>query len=331
MDGLGSGWRNVQERRSVSVSGFGVPRGLVAQHTLKSVIGAAGIGVHTGKRVSLTLHPAEAGSGIAFRRIDLPGAPLLAARFDRVVDTRLSTVLGDEANPGLRVGTVEHLLASLRALGVDNALVEIDGPELPILDGSAEGFVFLIDCAGLVAQDEPRQVLEVRIPVRVEDGAGGSCTLLPHAPGAGQGLVLDVSIAYKQAGIAPQRLELELDPAAFRSELGRARTFGFAEDVVKLRAAGLARGGSLANAVVLDRGRVLNSGGLRFTDEFVRHKAMDCVGDLALAGAPLSGRLVADRPGHALNNALLRALFATQGAVRMVDEVAREDDVAVAA
>jgi len=329
MDGLASGWRSGTD--TLGTAGFGSRGAVLWQHTLKSVIGAAGIGVHGGQRASISMHPAPAGHGIVFRRVDLPGQPVVVARFDRVVDTRLCTVLGDPSDERIRVGTVEHLLAAISALGLDNALIEIDGPELPILDGSAEGFVFLIDCAGLVAQDEPRQVLEVLRPVTVEDSAGGRCTLLPRSANDSQGLAIDATIAFPHAGIAPQGIELELSAASFRSELARARTFGFAEDVVKLRAAGLARGGSLANAVVLDRGRVLNAGGVRFADEFVRHKALDCVGDLALAGMPIRGRLVAERPGHALNNALLRELFGTPGAFRIVDALAEVEDVAEAA
>jgi UDP-3-O-[3-hydroxymyristoyl] N-acetylglucosamine deacetylase len=298
----------------------GMPQIMVAtplawQHTLKAPIGCVGVGLHTGRRVSLNLRPADPGHGIVFRRTDLGRD--IQARFDRVVDTRLATVLGDQRWASARVGTVEHLLAALAALGVDNVLVELDGPEVPALDGSAAPFVFLLDCAGLVEQPAPRAHIEIRRPVRVSDG-DAFAELRPAATGR-PGLEMALSIDFAAAAIGRQALSLRLTPETFRSELARARTFTMAEEVTQLRAAGLAQGGSLDNAVVVDQARILNPGGLRMRDEFARHKLLDAVGDLALAGAPLCGRFIAHRSGHALNNRLLRALFADASAWRTVD------------
>jgi UDP-3-O-[3-hydroxymyristoyl] N-acetylglucosamine deacetylase len=298
----------------------GTPQIMVAispawQQTLKAPIGCVGVGLHTGRRVSLNLRPADPGHGIVFRRTDLGRD--IQARFDRVVDTRLATVLGDQRWASARVGTVEHLLAALAALGIDNVLVELDGPEVPALDGSAAPFVFLLDCAGVMEQSVPRAQIEICRPVRVSDG-DAFAELRPSVSGR-PGLEMALSIDFAAAAIGRQALSLRLTPETFRSELARARTFTMAEEVTQLRAAGLAQGGSLDNAVVVDQARILNPGGLRMRDEFARHKLLDAVGDLALAGAPLCGRFIAHRSGHALNNRLLRALFADVSAWRTVD------------
>jgi UDP-3-O-[3-hydroxymyristoyl] N-acetylglucosamine deacetylase len=298
----------------------GTPQIMVAispawQQTLKAPIGCVGVGLHTGRRVSLNLRPADPGHGVVFRRTDLGRD--IQARFDRVVDTRLATVLGDQRWASARVGTVEHLLAALAALGIDNVLVELDGPEVPALDGSAAPFVFLLDCAGVIEQSVPRAQIEIRRTVRVSDGEAFA-ELRPSVSGR-PGLEMALSIDFAAAAIGRQALSLRLTPETFRSELARARTFTMAEEVTQLRAAGLAQGGSLDNAVVVDQARILNPGGLRMRDEFARHKLLDAVGDLALAGAPLCGRFIAHRSGHALNNRLLRALFADVSAWRAVD------------
>lgn len=290
------------------------------QQSLKSSIGCVGTGLHCGQRVSLTLRPAEAGHGIVFRRTDLGRD--IPARFDRVVDTKLSTVLADRQWASVRVGTVEHVLAALAGLGIDNALVELDGPEVPILDGSAAPFVFLIECAGIVTQAAPRRAIEILRPVRVTEGAAFA-ELQPvagHARGLDPARRLDMalSIDFAAAAIGRQAVSVRLTPDIFRRDLAQARTFGLLEEVEALQAAGLAMGGSLDNAVVVDGDRVLNPGGLRMPDEFVRHKLVDAVGDLALAGAMLHGRLVAHRTGHSLNNRLLHALFADVSAWREV-------------
>ena len=273
------------------------------QRTLKAPIDCVGTGLHSGQHVRLELQPAPPGTGLLFRRADLGRD--IPARFDHVLDTRLCTVLGLPDDPAVRVGTVEHVLAALAGAGIHNAVVQVDGPEVPILDGSAESFLFLIDCAGVVEQSELVNAIEVMRPVRVADG-DAFAELRPAA----FGLDMALSIDFDAAAIGRQALTLRLTPESFRAELARARTFTLAGEVERLRAVGLARGGSLDNAVVVDGARVLNPGGLRMADEFVRHKLLDAVGDMALAGAPLRARFVAHRSGHALNNRLLRALFA---------------------
>ncbi len=285
--------------------------GIRCQQSLKASIGCVGVGLHSGQRVNLTFRPAPVDHGIVFRRGDI-GADI-PARFDRVVDTKLATVL---AQGEARVGTIEHVMAALVGCGIDNAVVELDGPEPPILDGSAAPFVFLVDCAGIVAQDAPRTTIEVLRPVRVSDG-DGFAELRPPRPDT-PGLEMALSIDFDAVAIGRQALSLRLTPESFRQELAHARTFTLAEDIDQLRAAGLGRGGSLENAVVVDQARVLNPAGLRVPDEFVRHKLMDAVGDLALAGAPLHGRFVAHRSGHTLNHRLLRTLFADHSAWREI-------------
>jgi UDP-3-O-[3-hydroxymyristoyl] N-acetylglucosamine deacetylase len=273
------------------------------QKTLKAPIGCVGIGLHTGRRVELRLLPAPAGTGIVFRRTDLNAT--IPARYDHVVDTRLCTVIGLPDRPDARVGTVEHLMAALAGAGVNNAIVEVDGPEVPIHDGSSASALFLIDCAGVVGQDEFVPCIEVLRPVRVEQGeAFAELRPFPLA------FDMALSIAFDAAAIGRQALSLRLTEDSFRTELARARTFTVKTEVDMMRAAGLALGGSLENAVVVDGPRVLNPTGLRMADEFVRHKLLDAVGDLALAGGVLHARFVGHRTGHALNNRLLRALFA---------------------
>jgi UDP-3-O-[3-hydroxymyristoyl] N-acetylglucosamine deacetylase len=283
------------------------------RRTLKTAIDCVGIGLHSGRRVSLALRPAAAGTGILFRRTDL-GIDI-PARFDRVVDTRLCTALVAEQAPHARIGTVEHVMAALAGTGVTDAVLELDGPEVPILDGSAAPFVFLIDCAGTVSLGAAAPVIEVLRTVRVSEGDA----FAELAPATTPGFEATLSIDFPATAIGHQKVSLRVTPAAFRAGLSDARTFTLAEDISRLRAAGLAQGGSLDNAVVVDGPLVLNPGGLRRPDEFVRHKLLDVVGDLALAGATFSARFSGHRSGHALNNRLLRALFADRGAWRLVE------------
>jgi UDP-3-O-[3-hydroxymyristoyl] N-acetylglucosamine deacetylase len=288
------------------------------QRTLKAAIDCVGIGVHTGRRVNLTIRPAAADHGIVFRRTDLDRR--IEARFDNVTDTRLCTVLADPAMPSARVGTVEHLMAALSALSIDNALIDVDGPEIPILDGSAAPFVFLLDCAGSVELDAPRRVIEIRHPIRVAAGPAWA-ELRPLGPAARAQdpvLEMDLSIDFAASAIGRQSASLRLTPDSFRHEIASARTFAHAGEVEQLQAAGLARGGSLDNAIVVDGADILNPGGLRMVNEFASHKLVDAVGDLALAAGRLHGRYVAHRTGHELNNRLLRALFANPAAWRVV-------------
>jgi len=274
---------------------------------LKNRIHCAGVGLHSGRRVSLTIAPARTNAGIRFIRTDLAGPRAeLPARWDHVVDTRLCTVLGNAE--GVTIGTVEHIMAALRGCNVDNATIELDGPEVPILDGSADPFVFLIDAVGTVEQAAPRQAVRVLKPVTVGDSRRGA-TLRP-----GQGSRFGFEIEFPSAAIGHSSRALALVNGAFKHELAAARTFCFLKEVEAMRQAGLARGGSLANAVVIDGDRVLNEGGLRFGDEFVRHKLLDSVGDLFLAGAPIIGHYQGFKSGHELNNRLLRALFADRSA-----------------
>jgi UDP-3-O-[3-hydroxymyristoyl] N-acetylglucosamine deacetylase len=281
------------------------------QRTLKAPISCVGVGLHSGRKLRLVLRPAPTDSGIVFRRSDL--GINIPARYDHVIDTRLCTVLALPGEPSARIGTVEHILAALAGSGVTNAIVEIDGPEIPILDGSAASFLFLIDCAGLATQSVSAPVIEITRKVRVEKGEAFA-ELHPAAFGMG----IDMSIAFDAPAIGSQSLGMQLTPESFRRELARARTFTQAREIAALRAAGLALGGSLDNAVVVDEAQVLNPCGLRMPDEFVRHKMLDAVGDLSLAGATLRARLVARRSGHALNNQLLRAVFADDANWRLL-------------
>jgi UDP-3-O-[3-hydroxymyristoyl] N-acetylglucosamine deacetylase len=304
------------------MDGF-IPLDTGRRRTLKAAIGCVGVGLHTGARAALTLRPAAPGTGIVFRRTDL--GVEIPARFGQVADTRLCTALALPDRPEARIGTVEHVMAALAGCGVDDAAVEVDGPEVPILDGSAAPFVFLIDCAGITGQAGAPEAIEVLRRVRVQEGEGADAAwaeLLP-APANSSRFEADLTIDFPSTAIGRQRLALRLTPRSFREALADARTFTLAEEVARLRAMGLARGGSLANAVVVDGPLVLNPGGLRRPDEFVRHKLLDVVGDLALAGAPLRGRFVGHRSGHGLNNRLLRALFADPANWRRVPAPAR--------
>jgi UDP-3-O-[3-hydroxymyristoyl] N-acetylglucosamine deacetylase len=286
-------------------------RGYHAQRTLRSPIGCVGVGLHTGAKVSMTLHPAAPDSGICFVRHDQPGAPAVPARYDAVCDTTMCTTLGRPG--GTMVATVEHLMAALAACEIDNVMVEVGGPELPIMDGSAQPFVFLIECAGVVDQRRPRRWIEVLKPISV--GSHDKLALLEPF----DGLQIDCEIRFEHPLIDNQSLGITFGPDCFKTEIARARTFGFAERIEELWSRGLALGGSLKNAVVVSQDRVLNQEGLRFPDEFVRHKVLDIIGDLYLAGAPLIGRFVGCCAGHTLHNRLLRALFADPAAWRIVE------------
>lgn len=288
------------------------------QRTVKTAIDCVGVGLHSGRRINLTIRPAAANHGIVFRRTDL--GRQIDARFDNVIDTHLCTVLADPAMQSVRVGTVEHLMAALSALGIDNVLIDLDGPEVPILDGSAAPFVFLLDCAGTVELDAPRRVIEIRRTTRVTAGEAWAemRPLGPAARAAEPVLEMDLSIDFVATAIGRQSASLRLTPDSFRRDIAAARTFANADEVAQLQAAGLALGGSLQNAIVVDGAAILNPGGLRMDNEFAGHKMVDAIGDLALAGGTLHGRYVANRPGHGLNNRLMRAVFADAARWRMV-------------
>ncbi|MEO5373241.1 MAG: UDP-3-O-acyl-N-acetylglucosamine deacetylase [Alphaproteobacteria bacterium] len=285
----------------------------VRQRTLRTAIGCSGIGLHSGNRITMTLLPAEPGTGIVFRRVDIAGGgATIPALWSRVKDTRMCTVVGSDT--GVVVGTVEHLMAAFAGKGVDNVIVEINGPELPVMDGSAAPFVFLMECAGIIDQEAPRQAIRILKTVQVSDG-DKMATLYP----AESGFSVEFEIAFDNQVISRQSMALEVNGAAFATEISRARTFGFLEEVAHLRANGLARGGSLENAVVISGDSILNEEGLRFDDEFVRHKILDAIGDLYLAGRPLIGHFHGHCSGHALNNRLLHQLFADETAWTLVD------------
>lgn len=282
------------------------------QTTLATEISLTGTGVHSGAPVSVTLCPADSNTGIRFLLCNGHADGIEIVADQRAVSgVTLCTVLGN--GNGASVATVEHLLAALRGLGVDNALIEIDSSEVPIMDGSAVGFVEAIDEVGLAELDAPRRYLKVLKRVSVED-AGAYGELLPH-----NGFHLDIEIDFDTPLIGTQRIEIDLNPGSFRRELSRARTFGFMKDVERLWAAGLALGASLDNTVAIGDDRVINREGLRFPDEFVRHKALDAVGDLALAGAPILGAFRSHRGGHRLNALVLKALFADADAWTMIE------------
>lgn len=281
------------------------------RQTLASAAVCSGIGLHSGERVRLVLKPSAPGTGIVFERTDLDTADnRVEARATNVTTVRLGTTIANES--GVSVATVEHLMAALAALGVDDALIEIDGPEVPIVDGSSAPFVDLIAQVGLKATAMPRRAIRVLKAVSAEF-QGRTATFMPSLRPA-----IDVEIDFPHPSVGRQRYAFDISAETFTGEVASARTFGFKRDVEALRAAGLARGGSMDNAVVLDESGVLNEEGLRFADEFARHKALDALGDLALAGAPILGRYQASQPGHALNNVAVRALLADETAWKMV-------------
>ena len=279
------------------------------QITLARPVSFEGVGIHTGQVTRVTLRPAAANSGVRFLRTDVTDRdPAIPARVEAVCATRLGTVIGN--GDGVTVSTIEHLMAAFCGLGVDNALVEIDGPEVPIMDGSCRAFVAAIDSAGRKAQAARRRFVEILEPIVVTEG-DKSASLRPA-----EGFEVAFEIAFETTAIGRQRLYLTVDEMVFREELAPCRTFGFLHEVEALRDAGLARGGTLENVLVIEGDKVINPGGLRRADEFVRHKALDAVGDLYLLGAPLMGRYDGLYSGHGLNNALVRALIERPNAWR---------------
>ena len=274
------------------------------QKTLKTAIGCRGIGLHSGQKVSMTLHPAASDRGIVFRRTG--SSAEIRADWTSMTKSPLCTMLSD--GKGFSVGTVEHLMAALAGVEIDNAIVELDGSEVPIMDGSSAPFVFLMECAGVVEQDAARRAIKVLKPVSVIEG-GATAALFPdHC------FSMSFEIDFESPLIRRQALNLAFDVATFKIQISRARTFGLLDEVDRLRQAGFARGGSLDNAVVVGHDQILNVGGLRYADEFVRHKLLDAFGDLYLAGGPLVGRFRGVRSGHAHTKRLLTALFADDDA-----------------
>jgi UDP-3-O-[3-hydroxymyristoyl] N-acetylglucosamine deacetylase len=275
---------------------------MMKQRTLKTTIKTTGVGLHTGVRVELVLRPAQPDTGIVFHRVDLATTVTIPADARNVGDTRLSSSLEKD---GAKISTVEHLMSALAGLGIDNVNVDVAGPELPIMDGSAGPFVFLLQSAGIVEQNAPKRYFRVKMPVEIRNGDKWA-RFEPH-----HGFVLDFTIDFPHPVFGSENRHVVIDFAehSYTKEVSRARTFGFMQDVEAMRSAGLALGGSLQNAIVLDETRVLNSEGLRYDNEFAKHKVLDAIGDLYLLGHPLIGKFTAFKSGHALNNAVCRELL----------------------
>jgi UDP-3-O-[3-hydroxymyristoyl] N-acetylglucosamine deacetylase len=280
---------------------------MLRQRTLKSAVSASGVGLHTGKKVRISLRPAPVDAGIVFRRVDLKTAVDLPAKAEMVGETRLSSCL---VQGETKVYTVEHLMSALGGLGVDNAYIDIDGPEVPIMDGSAAPFVLLVQQAGMAEQAAPKKFIRILRRVEVKDGDKWA----RFEPYEGYRLAFSIDFNHPVIDKSTQSVAIDFGQTSYLKEISRARTFGFMQDVENLRENGLALGGGLDNAVVLDEYRVLNAEGLRFADEFIRHKLLDAVGDLYLLGRPVLGAFSAHKSGHALNNRLLRALLADASA-----------------
>jgi UDP-3-O-[3-hydroxymyristoyl] N-acetylglucosamine deacetylase len=280
---------------------------MIKQRTLKNVIRATGIGLHTGEKVYLTLRPAAVDSGIIFRRVDLDEPVEIAATPDNVGDTRLSTTLIQD---GTRVSTVEHLLSAMAGLGIDNAYIDVSAPEVPIMDGSAGPFVFLIQSAGIEEQNAPKRFIRIKKSVVVKDGDKWA----RFDPFEGFKVSFNIDFAHPVFQSQVQTTTVDFSSTSFVKEVSRARTFGFMRDIEQLRENNLALGGSMDNAIVMDDYRVLNEDGLRYQDEFVKHKVLDAIGDLYLLGCSLIGEFSGYKSGHALNNRLLRTLLAKEDA-----------------
>jgi UDP-3-O-[3-hydroxymyristoyl] N-acetylglucosamine deacetylase len=288
---------------------------MLQQRTLKSLTRAVGVGLHSGQRVELTLRPAQADTGIVFRRVDLPIPVDIPVSAQAVADTRLASTI---ANGGAKVHTVEHLMSACAGLGLDNLYVDITAEEVPILDGSSASFVFLLQSAGIELQAAPRRFVRVRKPVEVREGEGEKLKWARLEPYHGYKLSFEIDFAHRVVDSTGQRAEFDLSSGSYVRDIARARTFGFTKDVEVMRTNGLSLGGGLDNAVVMDDYRVLNTEDLRYDDEFVKHKILDAMGDLYLIGRPLLASYSAFRSGHALNNRLLRELLAQPDAYELV-------------
>lgn len=295
---------------------------MLRQRTLKTVVKATGIGLHSGSRVELTLRSAPPDTGIVFRRTDLDPPVEIPASAMAVKDTRLASTLDHE---GHKVATVEHLMSAMAGLGIDNAYVDVTAGEIPIMDGSAGSFVFLLQSAGLEEQNAPKRFIEVLKPVEVREGEGEDAKWARLEPFFGFRLAFSIDFNHPAVDRTGQMLEIDFGEVSYVKEISRARTFGFMQDVEALRSVGLARGGSFDNAIVMDEYRILNGDGLRFEDEFVKHKILDAIGDLYIVGRPLLAAYSAHKSGHGLNNALLRALLADEAAYRIVSFDDRRD------
>jgi UDP-3-O-[3-hydroxymyristoyl] N-acetylglucosamine deacetylase len=292
---------------------------MLRQRTLKSITRAVGVGVHSGHKVELTLRPAPPDTGVIFRRTDLPSPVDIPVNAWAVSDTRMASTISAGGDPGApKVQTIEHLMSACAGLGLDNLYVDITGEEVPILDGSAASFVFLLQSAGIALQEAPKRFLRVKKAVEIREGEGRSLKWARLEPFQGYTLSFEIEFDHPAVNATGQRVEFDMGSGRYKQEIARARTFGFTKDVEMMRARGLGRGGSLDNVIVIDDYRVLNADGLRYGDEFAKHKILDAIGDLHIAGKPLLARYVAYKSGHALNNQLLRALLADETAYEVV-------------
>ena len=284
---------------------------MVRQRTLKNVIRATGVGLHSGDKVYLTLRPAPINTGVVFCRVDLDPPVEIPARADLVSDTTMNTSV---TRNGVRVGTIEHLMAALAGMGIDNVYIDVSSPEIPIMDGSAGPFVFLLQSAGIVEQSAPKRFIRIKHPVEVRDGD----KWVRFEPFDGFKVTMTIDFDHPAFKGRSQHVELDFSRASFVKEVSRARTFGFMSQLEAMHARNLALGGSMDNAIVIDDYRVLNEDGLRYEDEFVKHKVLDAIGDIYLLGSSLIGAFSGYKSGHALNNQLLHALFADQAAWEIV-------------
>ena len=299
---------------------------MLPQRTLKAMTRAVGMGLHSGQRVELTLRPAPPDSGIVFRRVDLPSPVDIRVSAEAVCDTRLASTLSPGGDPGApKVHTVEHLMSACCGLGIDNLVIDITAEEVPILDGSAASFVFLLQSAGIELQDAPRRFLRVLRPVEVRRGEGARRMWARLEPYHGFRLAFEIDFNHPAVDSTGQRVEFDMGSGQYKRDIARARTFGFTKDVEMMRARGLSLGGSMDNAIVVDDAKVLNAGGLRYDDEFVKHKILDAIGDMYIVGHPMLAAYSAFKSGHALNNELLRALLADPANYEIVsfDDAAR--------
>jgi UDP-3-O-[3-hydroxymyristoyl] N-acetylglucosamine deacetylase len=288
---------------------------MLAQRTLKSLSKAVGVGLHSGQRVELTLRPAAPDTGIVFRRVDLPEPVDIPVNAEAVTDTRMATTI---SNGGAKVATIEHLMSAAAGLGIDNLYVDITAEEVPILDGSSASFVYLLQSAGIAIQAAPKHFIRVKKPVEVREGEGRNLKWARFDPYHGFKLAFEIEFDHPAVTSTGQRVEFDMGSGRYAREIARARTFGFTRDVEMMRSHGLALGGGMDNAIVMDDVKVLNADGLRYQDEFVKHKILDAIGDLHVVGKPLLAAYSAFRSGHAMNNQLLRALLAQPDAYDIV-------------
>jgi UDP-3-O-[3-hydroxymyristoyl] N-acetylglucosamine deacetylase len=292
---------------------------MLKQRTVKSLTRAVGVGLHSGQRVELTLRPAAPDTGIVFRRVDLPQPVDIPVRFDSVCDTRMASTISPGGDPGgPKVQTIEHLMSACAGLGLDNLYIDITADEVPILDGSSAAFVFLLQSAGIELQNAPKRFLKVLKPVEVRQGEGDRLMWARLEPFHGYKLTFEISFNHPAVDATGQQVTFDMGSGRYRQEIARARTFGFTKDLEAMRSRGLTLGGNLDNAIVVDDYRVLNSDGLRYDDEFAKHKILDAIGDLHICGYPLLAAYTSFKGGHALNNLLLRHVLADSTAYEVV-------------